>query len=129
VTIPNSVMAKEKIDNMGVRPSRRIRHVLGITYDTSTERLTGFMDALKYTLHQHPLILKDDIRVYFNNMGDFNLQILVQFFIAPGTAQEELQIQQEVLLEIMNIAQKLDVSFAFPTQTIHIENLQPQSSL
>ena len=121
VTLPNSVVAKEKIDNLSARNSKRIRHVLGVTYDTSPERLSGFMDSIKYTLHQHKLILKDDIRVNFNNMGDFNLQILVQFFIPMGTPQEELQIQQEVLFEIMQIAQKLDVSFAFPTQTIQLQ--------
>lgn len=131
VTLPNSVVAKEKIDNLSARTSRRIRHVLGVTYDTSPERLSGFMDSIKYTLHQHEHVLKDDIRVNFNNMGDFNLQILVQFFIPMGTIQEELQIQQDVLFEIMQIAQKLDVSFAFPTQTIQIQQsvASPQHSV
>ncbi len=124
VTIPNSTMAKEKIDNLGVRSSIRIKHTLGVTYDTSTEDLVGFIDSIKYSLHQHPLILKNDIRVYFNNLGDFNLQILVQFFIPKNTLQEELEIQQNVLLEILKIAEKLDIGFAFPTQTIHLESAQ-----
>ena len=127
ITIPNSIMAKEKIDNLGVRPSRRIRHIIGITYDTPQDRLSDFIDTIRYALHQHNYILKEDIRVYFNNMGDFNLQILVQFFIPPGTPQEELQVQQEVLVEIMKIAEKLDISFAFPTQTIHVDTGKPAS--
>jgi MscS family membrane protein len=122
VTVPNSTMAKEKIDNMGVRKMLRTRWVLGITYDTSPERLSGFIDTVQYMLHQHPKVLKDDIRVYFNNLGDFSLQILVQFFIAPVShPREELTVQQEILLEIMKLATKLDVSFAFPTQTIQLE--------
>ena len=121
VTIPNSIMAKEKIDNFQKRHTRRIRFNLGITYDCSPERISGFIDAVKYSLYHHPKILKENIRVYFTTMGDFSLQILVQYFISLGTAEEELQIQQDSLFEIMQIAQKLDVSFAFPTQTILLQ--------
>ncbi len=121
VTIPNSVMAKEKIDNLGVRPTKRVKHTLGITYDTSPEKISDFIDNIKFSLHQNPDILKDDIRVFFVNMGDFNLQILVQFTIPADSIQEELEVQQGVLLDLMKIANNLDVSFAFPTQTLHIE--------
>ena len=121
VTLPNSYVAKEKIDNLGVRTSFRTRWTLGVTYDTTPENLSGFVDTIQYSLHQNPKILKEDIRVYFNNLGDFSLQVLVQFFIAPVTPKEELATQQEVLLEIMKIAEKLDISFAFPTQTIQLQ--------
>ncbi len=121
ITIPNSVMAKEKIDNLGVRNSHRIKHVVGLTYNTSPQKISDFIDSVKYTLHQNPLVLKEDISVNFVNMGDFNLQILVQFFIAPTEMDNELEIQQEVLVNIMKIAENLDVSFAFPTQTIHFD--------
>ena len=127
VTLPNSVVAKEKIDNLGLRKNFRTRWVLGVTYDTSPERLSGFIDTIQYMLHQHPKVLKEDIRVYFNNLGDFSLQILVQFFIAPvPLPKDELLIQQEILFEIMKLAEKLDVSFAFPTQTIQLENVAKQ---
>ena len=122
VTLPNSFVAKEKIDNLGVRAAFRTRWTLGATYDTSPEKLSGFVDTIQYSLHQHPKILKDDIRVYFNNLGDFSLQILVQFFIAPTTPKDELAIQQEVLFEIVKIAEKLGVNFAFPTQTIQLQS-------
>ncbi len=121
ITIPNSVMAKEKIDNLGVRTSHRIKHVVGLTYNTSPQKISDFIDSVKYTLHQNPLVLKENICVNFVNMGDFNLQILVQFFIVPTELDNELEIQQEVLVNIMKIAENLDVSFAFPTQTIHFD--------
>lgn len=123
VTIPNSVMAKEKIDNMGVRPSRRIRHIMGITYDTPTDKIETFMDQIKYLLGQHPHVQKDDIRVFFQNMGDFNLQILVQFYVVTEDLHFEYRLQEEILLNILNIAKQLQVEFAFPTQTIHMPKM------
>jgi MscS family membrane protein len=125
VSIPNSVMAKELIDNMGARPFRRIRHVLGITYDTPNMKIQQFTEQIRYLLLQQPQVKKEDVRVYFKEMGDFNLQVLVQFLIDTTDNHEELQIQEEILLEIKAIAEKVGVEFAFPTQTIHLPSSVP----
>lgn len=125
VTIPNSIMAKEQIDNMGLRPLHRIRHVLGLTYDCSEHQMKQFMDRIRYNLTQHPDVDKDSITVTFNGLGDYSLQILVNFFVQVDEVSRELEIQQEVLFEIMTIANGLGVEFAFPTATHHIRIPQP----
>lgn len=119
VTIPNSVTAKEKIDNMGVRPRRRVRHTMGFTYDSSEEQLKSFMDKMRYLLLQHPLVFKDDITLRFNAMGDFSLQVLMNFFVNAADTNQELEIQQEILFEAMRTAKELRLEFAFPTSTVH----------
>lgn len=122
ITIPNSVMAKEKIDNMGARPTRRIRHTIGIAYETSTENMKQFeMSVLNY-LEQNPLVDKANITVRFNLMGDFNLQILVNCFIYAATGPIELQFQEDLLFFIKDVAAKINVEFAYPTQTIYAKN-------
>jgi len=123
ITVPNSVMAKEKIDNMGARAKRRIRHTLGVTYDTPPEKIQKFLDTLKFHLSQHKDIDKDDIRVLFNQMGDFSLQVLVQFFVITSDPMEELELQQEILMDILRIAKQVEVEFAFPTQTLMVPSL------
>ena len=120
VTIPNSVMAKEQIDNMGLRPLHRIRHVLGLTYDCSEEQMKQFMDRIRYILTQHPDVNKESISVYFNALGDYNLQILMNFFVQVEEVSREMEIQQEVLFEVMKAAQGLNIEFAFPTATHHV---------
>ena len=50
------------------------------------------------------------------------------FFEVPDWG-EELRCRHEVLLSIIKFAEKLGVNFAFPTQTLHIENLPGQESL
>lgn len=120
VTIPNSIVAKEYIDNLGQRNARRVRHVLGLTYDTPEASMKEFMDKVRYLLVQHPDILKspgNEPVVRFNAMGDFNLQILVQFFLPFSDMATELRVQEEILFDIMQTAEKLKVEFAFPTQT------------
>lgn len=121
VSIPNSIMAKEKIDNMGLRPMHRIRHNLGFTYDATEDQLRAFMDRTRYLLTQHPDIAADTVVVRFNALAESSLNVLVNFFVKVTDVGRELEIQQEILFEIMSIAQELKMEFAFPTQTHYVK--------
>lgn len=120
ITVPNSIMAKDKIENFGARPSHRIRHVIGVTYDTSPQKLNEFMDHIRYTLVQHPLVAKDNVAVFFNQFGDSSLNVLVNFYVSTSDLTEELKVQQEILLQIMQIAADNKVDFAFPSRTVYM---------
>lgn len=124
VTIPNSTMAKEKIDNMGARRTHRIRHLIGLTYDTPAEKIQQFIAEVEKYLRSIPAVDQSTMTVRFNAMNDFNLQVLVNFFVTVPDAKEELEIQQKFLFEVMKIAQQLKVDFAFPTSTQYVRQLQ-----
>lgn len=125
VTIPNSTMAKEKIDNMGIRLRRRIRHLVGVTYDTPPEKMQVFMKSIEQYLLNIPEVDKNTITVRFNAMNDFNLQILVNFFVNIHEFSQELNIQQQVLFKIMDLAKDQGIDFAFPTTTQYVKHLSP----
>jgi len=64
-----------------------------------------------------------------NDMGSHSLNILFYiFFITPNWG-EELQYRHEIILSIIRLAHTLGVNFAFPTQTLHMENFPGQMSL
>jgi MscS family membrane protein len=126
VTIPNSIMAKEKIDNMGLRPYRRIRQVLGLHYDTPPELIEQFCARVKYLISQEQRVDKDTIQVAFNGFADSTLNILVNFHLAVFDANEELTCQQEIFCEIIHAAKDMGVVFAYPTQTVYY--MQPQET-
>ncbi|MFP5519965.1 MAG: mechanosensitive ion channel family protein [Bdellovibrionia bacterium] len=120
ISIPNSVVAKEKIDNMGLRRLRRIRHQLGLTYSTSPAKIEEFCNNLRYVISQEPKVNKDNITIAFNGYGDSSLNILVNFHIEVETIQEELALQQRILLDILALSHQMQVEFAFPTRTVHM---------
>jgi MscS family membrane protein len=123
ITIPNAMMAKETIDNMGVRPVRRIRQNLGLTYETGPDKIQEFCDRVRYLLIQHKEVQKDTISVFFNNYGDFALGVLLNFHIQVNSGPEELQLQQAIFIEILKLAQELKVDFAYPTHTVYSKDL------
>ncbi|WP_413290678.1 mechanosensitive ion channel family protein [Bdellovibrio sp. HCB337] len=119
VTIPNSTMAKDKIDNMGLRPYRRIRQVLGIHYDTPPELIEHFCTRVKYLISQEQAVMKDTIQVSFNGFADSTLNVLVIFHLEVFDIQDELNRQQKIFCEILAAAKEMGVIFAYPTQTVY----------
>ena len=127
VSIPNLVVANEKIDNMGQRICRRTRTTLGLTYGTSPEKLEAFCEKVKAIIQAHPQTAEDQIYVYFCEYGASSLNILVYFYHQVIDWQEELNARHEIFLSILKMAKELNVQFAFPTQSLHIESLPPAS--
>ncbi len=123
ITLPNSVVAKENIDNMGARPARRIRQTLGLTYETPPERIQQFCDETRSLIERHPKVDPLTVTVYFTNFNSSSLDILVQYHLHVFTGPEELETQMEIFLDILRLAKNLGVSFAYPTQTIYQTHL------
>ena len=120
ITIPNSIIANRIIDNVGKRTSRRTRFTLDLTYDTPPEKITAFVKEVKDILLSNPHTRKDYFQVYFDGFGPSSLRVFVNFFLKVKDWDEELSQKQEICLNILRLKEKLQISFAFPTQTLNI---------
>lgn len=129
IYVPNSKLADSTIDNHGLRRYRRFFMHIAITYDTPPDLIEVFVEGLQKIVETHPRIRKDFYIVKFNEMGDFSLKIMFYIFFAVPTWQEEMQARHEVLIEIVRLAEKLGVRFAFPTSTMHMESFPGKLSL
>lgn len=123
ITVPNSVIADSVIDNLGRRQARRTRFTLDLVYDTSPEEMEAFVEGIKNIIASNPYTRKDYYQAYFHSYQDSSLQILVNFFLKVSNWDEELLQKQNIYLEILRLSQELNVSFAFPTQTVEVNRL------
>lgn len=124
VTIPNSIIAKEKIENLTDRKYRRSKQILTITYETPIERLKIFISELETFLQSKDDLIKDSVTVKFNNFSAHSLDVLLQFDINTNEANKALKIQENIFLDIYHMAQKLKIDFAYPTQKLFIETIK-----
>ncbi|GAB4239671.1 MAG: hypothetical protein Tsb0034_15810 [Ekhidna sp.] len=129
IYIPNSKLADNVIDNHGLRKYRRFYTQIAVTYDTPPELIDVFVQGLRKIVDNHPKTWKDNYHVYFNDMASSSLNIMFYVFFEVPTWAEELQCRHEILMQIVKLAKQIGVNFAFPTQTLHIENLPGQPSL
>lgn len=123
VTVPNAVVANANIDNMGRRKYRRAKAVLGLTYNTPPERIEDFLEGVKQIIRANKYTRKDYFHVVFQGYGSFSLDILLYFFLEVPTWAEELIERQNIYIEILKLAEQIQVQFAYPTQSIFVESL------
>lgn len=122
IYIPNSTLANASIDNMGVRQYRRVKAIFSITYDTPPQKLEAFVEGLKEIIKANKYTRKDYYHVAFNSYGPSSLNILFYCFLQVPDWAVELVEKQNLFLEVLRLAEKLEISFAFPTQSLHLES-------
>ena len=118
IAVPNSILANSIIDNMGKRESRRTRVILDLTYDTSEDKIKEFVEGIKQILKNNDKVRQDYFQCYFYGFGPHSLQVLLNFFVKTKDWDQELEVKQDLFLEIIALSKKLEVQFAFPTQTL-----------
>lgn len=129
ISIPNGRLADIKIDNMGRRDFRRYKTNIGLTYDTPPEVVDVFVEGLKRIIAIHPNTRKDYYQIHLNGFGASSLDILFYVFFKVPDWTTELRTRHEVILEIIRLAKELDVRFAYPTETLFVEEMPGQPSL
>lgn len=128
ISVPNGKIANETVNNLGRRVYRRYRTQIGITYDTPPEKLQLFIKGVEEILRLHPETLDEKTEVHLTEFGASSLNIFLQTFFNVASWSEELREKQRLMLNIIKLARELNVSFAFPTQTIHISKEQEEAS-
>ncbi len=121
ITIPNSKFSESSIENISAEPSRKVTLNLGLTYETSPDKMDLAMKILGQIVDANHDALEPDRIISFNNWGDFNLGIIFIFYIKKGA--DILGVQSKVNLEILRRFNENGLSFAYPTQTIYKKEL------
>ncbi|MGL5272664.1 MAG: mechanosensitive ion channel family protein, partial [Phocaeicola sp.] len=119
VTIPNSKVTDSLIENVTLEPSRKVTLNLGLTYETSPEKVKEAIEILRDIASLHTS-LEENIVVSFNQYGDFSLGILFIYYIKKG--EDILQAQTDINLSILTRFNERKIQFAYPTQTLYVNN-------
>lgn len=121
VTIPNSQITNANVDNFGLRPRRRIKMTLGLTYDTPPDKVQAYVEGVRAILAAHPFVQRT-YEVHLYNLGDSSIQILVYYHVVTPGWHEELVARAQNIQEFMRLADELEVSFAFPSTSVYLES-------
>ncbi|HDY81441.1 MAG TPA: mechanosensitive ion channel family protein [Halieaceae bacterium] len=120
ITIPNAKLTDTPIENVDARPLRRVKMVVGLTYDTSAEQMEQALAAIRDILGKHPGVSQDYWLVYFTDFGASSLDIFIYYFTVSKVWAEYLEVRQQVNLEIMKRLEQLGLSIAFPSTTVYL---------
>lgn len=118
VTIPNAKFIHNSVENVALELTRKVVTQLGLTYDTSGERMELAMQILKDVVNDHQEIVTDEPVVFFSGFGPSSLDITFIYYIRKTA---DIALAQNIMnLEILKRFEAVGLDFAFPTQTLHI---------
>ena len=130
ITVPNHIVANNPIENFSRRGVRRIKLHIGLTYGTTESQMTKIIEAIKYMLHNHENISqKETLLVNFDSFGDSALNIFVYTFTTTSNWERYLDIREDIHLKIMKIVEENGSSFAFPSQSLYVEQMPSENVL
>jgi MscS family membrane protein len=120
VTVPNGDLANRAIRNIGARPNIRQLFSVGLTYDTSPEKLEEAVSIIRALMEDHEgLSPALPPRVHLNNLGAYSIDIQVLYWYHPADWWQFNAYHQKLLLEILRRLGAAGISIAFPSQTIY----------
>src|SRR6266436_4558835 len=95
ISIPNNAVVNATVENLSLRPARRQRFFVQVTYDTPRDKLEALADGIKQLIADHPLTNKTNPQVRFNNFSESSLDILVMFHLEVADYTTELKEREE----------------------------------
>ncbi len=123
VSVPNSKIANDMVENISKRPTiKRVANIT-ITYDTEPAKVEKALAIIKGILAEIPEInsvVDLPPRVYFNDFNEWSLNILVIYWVSPPDYWMYLDIAERVNLAMMRDFEAEGIEFAFPTQTLYV---------
>ena len=121
VTIPNSRLADFVIDNVTLRPARRVWMTVRVPHHATGEQVRAAVQRIEGLLTAHPEVDQDSfLLVRFVDFGEYSRDIMVYYFTKPTGWVDHLRIREEINFEIVRVLEDLGLSIAFPTQVVHL---------
>jgi MscS family membrane protein len=121
ISIPNAVLANEMINNWSRMPKRRVKQVIGVTYETNPETMEKIVEAIRELLRNDDGVQQDFILVNWTDFGSSSLDILVYYFTTTTAWLKHMDVRQRINGKIATAVADHGSSIAFPTRTLYLE--------
>lgn len=120
LTVPNSDLTTMHITNYGKRRYSRFETTLGVAFSTPPERLIAFRDGIRALILEQPHTNKDRFDVRVDDLGASGIEIRVTVWFDISRGGSESEAREALILEVLRLAEKLHVEFAFSTHLVHL---------
>jgi len=118
IVISNQELTSARVQNFKKLKERRNTTSIGVTYETSTDKLKKIPDIIKYIIEEEKNARFD--RVYFTTFADSALVFDLVYYVKSDAYSVYLETQQNINFKIKEAFEKEGIDMAYPTQTIYL---------
>ncbi len=120
--IPNFQFAENAVVNISATTNWIISWVITLQYNTTVEQLKKIRDEIERYITTHEdynTSLGNAVRV--DKFSDSSIDMYIRCFTVTDDWDEWLKVKERLAIEIKQIVEKNNASFAFPSQSIYVE--------
>ncbi len=121
VTIPNSTLAKESVENFTKMPLRKVTQPIGLTYSATSSQIQKLLEDLRKAIPEIEGVAEDGLSVDFVGFGASSLDVNVIYYTKQIDFSYFSATRRKVNFAIMDIVAENGLSFAFPSMSLYIE--------
>ena len=120
--IPNFQFAENAVINVSETSNWLISWIITLQYDTTVNQLKTIRDQIEnYINKSEDYNTSVGVAVTIDKFSDSSIDMYVRCFTKTDSWNEWLSVKERLAIEIKQIVEKNNASFAFPSQSIYIE--------
>ncbi len=124
VTIPNSSLAKEAVENFTKMPARKVMQTVGLTYSATPDQIESAMKNIREAISKSEGVdTEGGVYVEFAEFGASSLDLSVIYYVKHIDAANFAATKRRANLAIMRAVADMGLSFAFPSTSVYIESM------
>ena len=114
----NTDLTNSRVRNYKRMQKRRVVFKIGVTYETSLDRLKEIPVMITNAIKDVDDTVFD--RAHFSSYGDFSLVFEVVYYVLSSNYNKYMDIQEKINFAIKSEFEKRGIEFAYPTQTLYL---------
>jgi len=126
VTVPNKKLVDTELDNLTNREIRRVKFDFGLRVDTPPETMHQVINEIRLCINNHPMRF-EEVSVHLFELGSSAINIRVIYFVNAADWNTYMDMRQDINFNIIDIVKGNGAKFAYPTQSVIMENQQIES--
>jgi small-conductance mechanosensitive channel len=119
LVISNKELTSGSVRNFRKLEKRRVSFTIGVTYDTSVEKLRKIPVIISEIIKKTDLAIFN--RVNFTEFGDFSLKFLVIYYVDSSDWGQYLETQEKINFAVKEAFEQEGIEMAFPTNTVYVK--------
>lgn len=113
IVFPNSALLQGQIRNFRRMDERRVSFTIGVTYETSQDKLRSIPTLIEKIVSAHQEVRFD--RAHFSNMGAYSLDFEVVYWVLSREFRVYRDVHQGILYDLFEAFAQQGIDFAYPT--------------
>lgn len=120
LVLSNKDLTNSRIRNYKRMENRRVAFTIGVTYNTPSEKLRLIPGLITEIISSVAMTRFD--RAHLKSFDDFCITFAVVYYVLSPDYALFMDVNQEINFNIKEAFDERGIDFAFPTQTIYLEN-------